>query len=182
MITRHTIISFNTIKTLTLTITLLALIERRMGINLDYEFPTYVAVEESTGKVIGGACCVPKDVKPGILGLLRAGLLVWPFYWGLHSAMRGVSVDEELDTIEKRVCPDSEAQLQTVAVSSAWQGKGVGKGLVRTVLADARISGLSVSLSTQKEQNLPFYASLGFMDATEHEVCGFKSWTMTKPK
>eukprot|EP00603_Paraphysomonas_imperforata_P007665 CAMPEP_0114425312 /NCGR_PEP_ID=MMETSP0103-20121206/7168_1 /TAXON_ID=37642 ORGANISM="Paraphysomonas imperforata, Strain PA2" /NCGR_SAMPLE_ID=MMETSP0103 /ASSEMBLY_ACC=CAM_ASM_000201 /LENGTH=154 /DNA_ID=CAMNT_0001594139 /DNA_START=49 /DNA_END=512 /DNA_ORIENTATION=+ len=87
------------------------LFERRLGIVLDYEYPAYVAVNESTGEVVGGACCILKATKPGILGLLRAGLAVWPFYWGVASAWRGLSVDEEFDTIEKSLYPNSEAAV-----------------------------------------------------------------------
>lgn len=157
------------------------LFERRLGIIMDYDLPCYVAVNES-GDIIGGASGVKKDIKPGLFAFLKAGILTWPFYWGLKSVTRALSVDDEFDAIDKNLYPESEAQLSMVAVSPSCQGKGVGKRLVLALLEDDRMCGLSISLSTQREQNQRFYESLGFRDATEHSFFGFKSWTMFRPK
>ena len=155
--------------------------EKRLSIIIYYDYPAYVAVNVATGAIVGAACCIMKSTKPGIWGLIRAGLLTWPFYWGVQSALRAVSIDEEFDSLEKKLYPNCEAQLQMVAVSPACQGMGIGKGIVRALLADSRLSGLAISLSTQKPQNVPFYRSLGFQNEVEHTFFGFKSWTMFKP-
>ena len=81
-----------------------------------------------------------------------------------------------------KLYPQCEAQLQMMAVSPRHQGKGVGSSLLRTLLKDNRISGLAISLSTQREQNIPFYTNLGFQDPVEHTFFGFQSWTMFRPK
>jgi predicted N-acetyltransferase YhbS len=52
--------------------------------------------------------------------------------------------------------------LERLAVSSSWQGKGIGTRAVRTALDEVDAAGWPCLISTNETRNISFYERLGF--------------------
>ena len=61
--------------------------------------------------------------------------------------------------------PDHEASVHTIGVDPAWQGKGVGSALLRTLLAiaDERSAPVFLEVRTDNEQAIRMYEAYGFV-------------------
>ena len=111
------------------------------------------------------------------LELVQAGVLGWPFLWGLASLRRALA--------SPRHAPPGSPEVRMVAVSPATQRKGLGGAVLDAVLAefDALRTGRGLVLGTQKEVNCGFYERRGFVRDHELNSDGewTTSWVMTRP-
>jgi ribosomal protein S18 acetylase RimI-like enzyme len=68
--------------------------------------------------------------------------------------------------------PEPHFYLFILGVDPASQGRGIGRALVRPVLARCDAESVPAYLETSNEENLGFYRSLGFTVAGEHAIAG----------
>ncbi|HEY6964678.1 MAG TPA: GNAT family N-acetyltransferase [Erythrobacter sp.] len=60
-----------------------------------------------------------------------------------------------------------ELHIWELCVSPAYRRRGIGRGLVRAALIDARNTGVkALTLTTDREDSAPFFAQLGFEEVT----------------
>lgn len=109
------------------------------------------------------------------LELVQAGVLRWPFLWGLASLRRVLAAP--------RHAPPGSPEVRMVAVLPAAQRKGLGGTVLDAALAefDALQTGRGLVLGTQKEVNCGFYERHGFV--RDHEMGsdgGWTTWVMTR--
>jgi ribosomal protein S18 acetylase RimI-like enzyme len=129
--------------------------------------PYLVAWPPGDATPLAAAALVPNGRKPGAAAFVRAGVLTWPFRYGLASLRRALALDGD---IPEAPAADG-ATLMHVAVRPGSQGRGAGSALVRELLArwDAAGGG-GVSVNTQRAINLPFYARFGFVVVAERRM------------
>ena len=138
--------------------------------------------------LLAAAALMPLAKKPNLLAMIEAGVLEWPFRWGLPSLLRALALDGaqtgpvgETRGSEEPQLPPVVAELSMVAVRPDAQGRGIGGALLRELLArwDASGGGV-VALGTQRARNLPFYARAGFVQTREWHAGGYTSWSMRR--
>lgn len=107
----------------------------------------------------------------GLVGMLRAGLLMGPLLFGLGVLLRllGLKAEAEVEIaaltelVKARLGPAARpCQLERMCVVPAAQGRGVGSRCLQTALDEADEHGWAVALTTQEERNVTFYRRLGF--------------------
>lgn len=69
--------------------------------------------------------------------------------------------------VQARVVPEPHLYLATLAVDPKYQGRGLGRNLVETLLAQADREGRRCYLETEVERNIGFYRRFGFEVAEE---------------
>ena len=152
------------------------------------EAPTGDAAVAAAPALLAAAALMPLSKKPDFLDMLAAGVLEWPFRWGLPSLLRALALDDAQTRPvgEARGAAEPErmpvvAELSMVAVRPDAQGRGIGGALLRELLArwDACGGGV-VALGTQRARNLPFYARAGFVQTREWDAGGYTSWAMRR--
>ncbi|MFF5094747.1 MULTISPECIES: ribosomal protein S18-alanine N-acetyltransferase [Actinosynnema] len=110
------------------------------------------------------------------LSELRAG----NFYLGAHA-------DGELVGYAGLGLTDFESSVHTIAVETAWQGRGIGKALLRALLARADRDGLPVFLEvrTDNEPAIALYLAHGFehlgLRRRYYQPSGADAYTMGRP-
>jgi hypothetical protein len=119
---------------------------------------------------------------------VRAGLLAWPFLFGLSSLGRTTSLGAAMTAASLAANGRCDFELMMVATAVDQQGCGLGSHMLREALVWLRNSSspataITVGLSTQKLRTCDFYARVGgfavtsersFLDGDER----FQSWTM----
>eukprot|EP00043_Microstomoeca_roanoka_P015624 m.156611 g.156611 ORF g.156611 m.156611 type:complete len:216 (+) comp16299_c1_seq1:235-882(+) len=157
---------------------------RRLSIAFDAQIPFFVGRDEQ-GTIVGGVGVVSPHCRPSPLLLVKHGLVLWPFLWGIPSFARLLFLDA---TTQER--KDSWV-LNMMAVAEDQQGKGIGTTILKEALAyigsqaDEQQQPYRVALNTQKEINLRFYGKQGFKltqkITIENNLLGvqpFPSWSM----
>jgi ribosomal-protein-alanine N-acetyltransferase len=82
---------------------------------------------------------------------------------------------------------DAEANVHTIGVDPAWQGKGVGKALLRALLAraDAAAAPVFLEVRTDNEAAIGLYEAHGFtrigMRRRYYWPSGADAYTMARP-
>lgn len=82
---------------------------------------------------------------------------------------------------------DAEASVHNIAVDPAWQGKGVGRGLLRELLrrADAAAAPVYLEVRTDNEAAIGLYEAHGFtrigMRRRYYWPSGADAYTMARP-
>lgn len=99
---------------------------------------------------------------------------VWPrlrtaFIQGLAVARRW---REAFESLNARHPTTPHWYLGTLGVAPSLQGRGVGRALGRTWLARVDPDGVPAYLETDRAENLPFYARLGFRPVAAFPVLG----------
>ena len=169
------------------------LFERRAVLAVGSGCLFLLAEEAPTGDapappLLAAAALMPLAKKPNFLAMIEAGVLEWPFRWGLPSLLRALALDGaqtgpvgETRGSEEPQLPPVVAELSMVAVRPDAQGRGIGGALLRELLArwDASGGGV-VALGTQRARNLPFYARAGFVQTREWHAGGYTSWSMRR--
>lgn len=72
--------------------------------------------------------------------------------------------------------------LMIVGVASEFQGQGLGKRLLRALIAESEQVGLPIYTETQTEKNVRFYASLGFrpLDQVILPIINLPHWELIR--
>ena len=166
--------------------------ERRVALLHGAGGPFLVATDGGDGRVLAAAGIVKHSRKAGLAEMLQAGLLEWPFRWGLPSLLRALTLDNGIlegadggghDGAD--VKGDTEGELSMVAVAPGAQGRGVGSALMKELLArwDAQRGG-ALTLGTQRRVNVTFYERLGFVvtHAREATSTQFGHWQMRRER
>ena len=123
----------------------------------------YGEVYTTAGHVDGNAIWLPPgDVKVTMGRMIKSGMLMAPFKFGLGPFNRFLSVMNYLEHLHERDMPQPHWYLMILGVDPPRQGQGVGGALVQPILARADAEGTPCYLETQKERNVPFYQKHGF--------------------
>ena len=83
--------------------------------------------------------------------------------------------------------PDFETEVHTIGVDSAWQGKGIGKGLLRAMLriADRHNAPVFLEVRTDNDSAIGLYAAHGFerlgLRRNYYQPSGADAYTMVRP-
>jgi len=90
---------------------------------------------------------------------------------GLGAAARWGDVYRALEVVHPW---EPHWYLSLLGVEPAWQGRGVGRGLLDAWLADVDAEGHPSYLETDREANLAFYGAAGFVLREEVDVLGVR--------
>ena len=123
--------------------------------------------------------------KPGLLQMLRGGLLVAPLRLGWSGFRRLFEVAGEIDHQLERVLPGQPFwYLNNMVVRKHLRGTGVGSRLLREQLPIVRElePGYAMALATQRPENVVFYQRLGFETVLTETIGSgpqaFQNWIM----
>ncbi len=145
----------------------------------------------SSGRIVGACCAVPPGGDSSLWDNIQAGILAWPYLWGLPSLLA-------LFHAMKENIHFAGWELAMMAVVPEYQSKGAGTALLRGVLGEVRERSrgradylavikeeregegegkggggeakLYIHLSTQREQNVEFYRKAGGFRLIGREV------------
>lgn len=142
----------------------------------------YGEVYTTGEKVAGNACWLPPgDVKVPMGRMIKSGMLVAPFKFGVGPFMRFLKVMDFFEKLHERDMHDRHWYLMLLGVEPARQGQGVGGALIQPILQRADADGLPCYLETQKERNVPFYQKHGFeVIVDQYLPDGPRFWTMKR--
>ncbi|KAI3435521.1 hypothetical protein D9Q98_001587 [Chlorella vulgaris] len=169
------------------------LFERRVRLLLLRECPLLVLCQTSPPcSVVAAAALIPRARKPGMMHMVRVGILSWPLYWGMPSLKRALSMGSELtQAAESPTGPLAGlavgGELVLMAVQPDWQGQGLGLHLLTGALAvwDADFGGGGgLLLETQLESAVSMYTKAGFQvcgQQTQHPAGQFTNYIMHRP-
>lgn len=123
--------------------------------------------------------------QAGALRQLRVGFLALPFRIGWTGVRRAFEVTRAIEHLLARTLGDRPYwYLNNMVVRERLRGSGVGTRLLREQLAlvSAKEPGYAIALSTQRPENVTFYARLGFRPALEERVGSgqeaFRNWIL----
>jgi GNAT superfamily N-acetyltransferase len=140
-------------------------------------------VHTSSGNVASGAVWLPPgDTIMSPLRMIRAGMMLAPFKFGVGSFRRFLSATNHLEHLHKRDVSPQHWYLMILGVDPPRQGQGLGGAVIQPILARADRENLPCYLETAKERNLPFYRKYGFEVAVEADFPhgGPHFWTMLR--
>lgn len=180
------------------------LFTRRVRLLLQCGCPLLVAVDLGSGALVGAAALSPFSRKPGMWHFLQHGIALWPLWYGWASFSRVLNIDKKLARLvaaggsgggggsggASRDGHDPASstgggragregitgELVMMVVAPALQGRGIGRRLLRALLAlwdDEHGGGLV--LATQEAHALRLYRAHGFTEpegAAEAEEAG----------
>lgn len=148
----------------------------------------YVAVENSTGKIVGTSCWFPKGVDGfadedqrerarlpeffSALGEQEPDVLQW-WLTTFMPTLSGLANKFLKDYVE----PGQDVRLQnwtlySLSVKRSYQGRGISKKLAQVGEEQAFSQGLITLLETDSEKNLGIYEKLGYKIAGYERVEG----------
>jgi ribosomal protein S18 acetylase RimI-like enzyme len=144
---------------------------------------TYLAVGEA-----GNPCGVMALTPPGRFPhswwantrlTINAVMFPTPFCPALSKAWQLRRYAEVFDEIHFR---EPHWYVDTIGVDAAYQGEGIGTGLMRRAIALAEASRLPIWLETQTEANVGYYEGFGFrVTVQKHPVPGGPpTWGMSR--
>jgi GNAT superfamily N-acetyltransferase len=147
----------------------------------------------TTPEVSGVACWLPpgktdltaRRMLRTAVELLRMSGLAIPRAFlslGRESWRRNQALTAHITQLHERIMKGPHWHLLLLGVDPDFQGRGIGAGLVRPVLARADAEGLPCYLETQTEGNVRFYEKLGFRVAHDGYVPGhsLRMWSMVR--
>lgn len=102
--------------------------------------------------------------------MVRAGLLKFPFRFGLSTLRRLFQILDYLEEIRLRSVDPAHWYLLALGVDTPLQGRGIGGKLLGPVLQQADQRKTSCYLETQTVANVAFYRRHGFEVVTECEI------------
>ncbi len=137
------------------------LFERNLQVHLPYRC-TRVLVED--GVVMATVTVRPPGGVPvSLLTMVRHGLLPFTTRNGVAATRRLLGIVDLYDAIERDMAPGPHWHVHMMAVEPDRQGRGLGRTLLREVLAEtADTMELPTVLTTHKERNVVFYRREGF--------------------
>jgi len=134
------------------------------------------------GNVDGAAIWLPPGrAMTSSLRMIRLGLLLAPFKFGLPTFMRFMNTTNQLERLHKRDVSPEHWYLFVLGVDPARQGQGVGGTIISPILERADRDRLPCYLETAKERNVTFYRKHGFEVVVEGRVGDSPPyWTMKR--
>jgi ribosomal protein S18 acetylase RimI-like enzyme len=113
--------------------------------------------------------------------MVRLGLLLAPFKFGLPTFLRFAKITNELERLHKRDVPPEHWYLFVLGVDPERQGQGIGGAMIAPVLERADRDRLPCYLETAKERNVTFYRKHGFEVVVEGRAGDSPPyWTMMR--
>ena len=106
----------------------------------------------------------PGSVHGSLRDLLLAGLPRFVLRRGLRPIRRDQALSRAFEAVDAEIAGERpHGYLHMMAVAPGLQGRGLGSALLGHALSQTtHESALSVTLQTQKPENLAFYARAGF--------------------
>ena len=104
----------------------------------------------------------PKHTRLLPLGVLRAGLFLFPFKVSHLELKRSIMLAQVSNQLHRQAVSTPHFYLEAVGVEPLRQGKGLGRALVQAGLSRADELNVPCYLETHNPTNLGFYLSLGF--------------------
>jgi ribosomal protein S18 acetylase RimI-like enzyme len=139
-----------------------------------------VAIDDKSGKVIGGVGLVPPSSRPRLIDKLSI-VSSWLCSWGFSSFLRLLELDR---LASSGLVGAGELELIMMAVDEKFRRNGVGGEMVHKLLTFAR-NGDVIRLSTKKISNVRYYEHFGFHLLLRHDIklsdpnCeSFSQWVM----
>jgi GNAT superfamily N-acetyltransferase len=145
--------------------------ERNLRTHLPFAC-THVLVEGS--EVVGTVTMRPPGgIHISTLTMIRRGLLPFALAHGRSAVRRLFALKEAYDRLESDLARGgSHWHVHMMAVDPSRQGRGLGTGLLRSVLETTRDSPAAhpIVLTTHQQRNVVFYARAGFTVVDEREL------------
>ena len=117
----------------------------------------------ATTDFAGVACWLPPgQTSPGLLRLIRSGMLSLPWQFGWHGFRRLQAYGDLADKLHHEHAPGSHWYLWAIGVRPQDQGQGIAGQMVAPVLARADEASSPCYLETHVEANVSIYRRLGF--------------------
>ena len=104
----------------------------------------------------------PKHTRLLPLGVLRAGLFLFPFKVSHLELKRSIKLAQVSNQLHRQAVSTPHFYLEAVGVEPLHQGKGLGRALVQAGISRADETRVPCYLETYNPNNLGFYGSLGF--------------------
>lgn len=98
--------------------------------------------------------------------------MLFPFRMGLRSLARMIAFQNFCTRVRKSLVRDPYWYLDVVTVDPAFQGKGLGRQLMRPFLEEAETAQQPVYLETQDPANVRMYLGYGFRVAHQERIAG----------
>jgi ribosomal protein S18 acetylase RimI-like enzyme len=117
------------------------------------EDQVYVAVDDATGRILGGSVWAPPGHWKVPLGAYLRHTPTLLRIFGL----RGVTKIGVLDAIERNHPGDPHHYLAVLGTDPSEQGRGIGSALMAPVIEQCDAEGLPAYLESSKESNVAFY-------------------------
>jgi ribosomal protein S18 acetylase RimI-like enzyme len=140
-------------------------------------------VAHTTPALEGVACWLPPGrTELSTWAIARSGLLAMPLRMGPAAFARFRAYLSCSSRVRRREAPDSYWYLWALGVDPPYQGKGVGRRLLRPILDQADASATPCYLETENATNLAFYERHGFRVVAEEKVpgLGLSTWSMVR--
>ncbi|MGR6035958.1 MAG: GNAT family N-acetyltransferase [Candidatus Nitrosoglobus sp.] len=110
----------------------------------------------------GGAVWIRPGVSLSLWKVFKAGLFAMPFHFGIGGTRRSISLSAYLQQVRQEIAPPFHWYLFALGIDPAEQGQGLGRVLLKPVLARADADGVPCYLETFQEQTTSFYRQFGF--------------------
>ena len=104
----------------------------------------------------------PKHTRLQPLGVLRAGLFLFPFKVSHLELKRSIKLAQVSNQLHRQAVSTPHFYLEALGIEPLHQGKGLGRALVQAGLYRADELQVPSYLETHNPANLGFYISLGF--------------------
>ena len=143
----------------------------------------YGEVYATSPNMEGIAVWIPSDNYPVTFWKgLRSVPLRIIFGFGRYGGFRMKGLGEHIDTVHQRLTPFKHWFLQTIGVTTQFQGKGYAGKLIRPKLSMIEKEGLPCYLETLDEQNVSLYEHFGFkvVDKSNIPETSLTNWAMLR--
>ena len=142
---------------------------RKMMTALQRFHHNYVVIQNS--KVVAVSCWIPPKEKLNLYLLIKTGLCILPFKFGVKVFKKIISSFNISDSnINKFVPVKSYWQLFYLGVAPEHQGKGLGSAIIKPILDQAKENGETIILENFTVENTKFYEKNGFRVVTKMEL------------
>lgn len=123
----------------------------------------YGEVYTTSPNLEGIAIWIPcRRYKEKFSWVLRCGGLSAGKKLGLEAAKRSKPIRNFIEEVHAEIVSDQHWYLNELGVDPAFQGKGYGSSLMRSMLKKIDEQGLPVYLETSLEKNVRYYEEFGF--------------------
>ena len=132
----------------------------------------------TTVDAVGGALWFPPGTAElGLSEQVRTGLTLLPE--GVGSLRKGARWER---LIHDNLPHEPHWRLNSLAVKTSAQRRGIGSALIEPGLCQAEADGVACYLETQRRANIPFYRRFGFEEIGEISLPGSPPvWRMLRP-
>ena len=99
---------------------------------------------------------------PSLFGVLAAGVLCFPFRFGLRGTLRAFALGLHMERVRLSLAPEPHLYVLAVGVSPESQGRGQGHDLMTRALEQADARGVPCYLEAFEEHLVQHYQRRGF--------------------